>query len=123
MQQPTYNLQDFLNDCKNHKEKVLILRKPFEDAQNLNLETHEAIKNFLGNLNVSDFEFVNSIQLRNGNYHPKVDAYHIKYSIVTTAYIAFYIAQAGDKWVVKSFHRDDSEQFTLGDLLKKGDSK
>lgn len=118
-QKPSYNLEDFLDACRNHQEKVIISRKSQEDAKNeLNLSTSADIKNYLLEFKSDSFVFVNTLPFRNNPNHPMVDAYHITLPLRMTLYLAFYISYNDGVWFIKSFHRDDGETNCIADFFQ-----
>lgn len=123
-----YNFLDFYNDCKNHREKIIIETDAKTDAMNLlHLFGEETLENqildYIVNYNPDLYEFINTEPYRNGTesdrkYHPLVDSYLLPL-VYFDLYIAFCIQKTGTGWIIKSIHSDNSHKGT-GDTISLG---
>lgn len=108
-----YALKDFLTACKNQQEKIDIQPKALIDAESspLHFYNKSEILMFLSDYDEKDFDYVNTKTYRKGDQgqHPDVDSYlvHLRY---WDLYIAFYFLNTTSKWVIKSFHSDNTEE-------------
>ncbi len=116
-----YSLNDFLNDCKYHQEKIMIDIGAKESAKNspLRLNGKKEILDFLAQHEEQDFYYVNTSKFRNGvkGEYPLVDSYKINLNF-WDLYIAFCFIKTSDGWFIKSFHPDNSgETISLGEMI------
>lgn len=119
--QKAYSLKDFLNDCDEHPEKIIIdvNAKVSAETSPLHLHGKNEILDFILQHVESDFKYVNTKTFRKGVYgeKPPVDSYKINLTY-WDLYIAFCITKTKNGWFIKSFHPDRSgETMTLGDML------
>ncbi|WP_443097815.1 hypothetical protein [Treponema succinifaciens] len=116
-----YSLKDFLEDCKNHQEKVILdgNAKVSAETSPLHLHGKKEILDFISQHTESDFKYVNTKIFRKGvqGEKPPVDSYKINLAY-WDLYIAFCIIKTTNGWFIKSFHSDKSgETMTLGEML------
>lgn len=116
-----YSLKDFLIDCKNHPEKIMIDNGAKQSAKKtpLRLNGKAEILNFISQHKEHDFCYVNTKQFENGYHgeHPPVDSYKINQR-TWDLYIAFCILKTQKGWYIKSFHSDDSgETMPVGEII------
>ena len=123
-----YSLHDFLDDCKNHKERIFI-EKQVRDrlgqlaifSERSKLKANEQIADFLAKHNEEEFHYVNTKVYRNSKIEPKplVDAYKLYIAKRFDLYFAFYIAKTKKGWVIKSFHSDSgADTMAIGEMYK-----
>ena len=116
-----YSLNDFLLDCKNCPEKVIVDGGAIQSAESspLNLHGERGIIDFLSQLKESEFNYVNTKTYRKGRNgeKPPVDSYKIK-QIGWDLYVAFCFMKTNSGWFVKSFHPDNSgETMSIGNII------
>ena len=116
-----YSLNDFLQDCKNCPEKVIVDGAAIQSAENspLNLHGEREIIGFLSQLEESEFNYVNTKTYRKGRNgeKPPVDSYTIKQT-GWDLYVAFCFMKTNSGWFVKSFHPDNSgETMSIGNII------
>ncbi len=115
-----YNLNNFIKDCINNPEKVIVDLRAIENAEKLPLNLHgeREIINFLSQQELTSFKYVNTKKYRKGlnGEKPPVDSYKIK-QYGWDLYVAFCFMKINTGWYIKSFHSDDSgEMISIGDM-------
>jgi hypothetical protein len=120
-----YSLEDFLHDCKKHREKIEIDSGAKDDAVNLlHLNPNEKIEKqilvFLSQHKAEEFKYKNTKPFRKGinGDRPLVDAYILSmygYDL----YVAFCILKTTNGWFIKSLHSDNSHSGN-GDTMSIG---
>lgn len=126
-----YTLENFLDDCRNHKSLIEIDSDAIDEAVNvlhINCDSREETKvQILDQIalhGADEFEYINTKPFRkgiNGN-HPFVDAYTFIHKFINV-YIAFCIVQTKKGWFIKSIHADGShsglgDSMSIGDMIK-----
>lgn len=129
---PAYSLEQFLNDCKNHRERIQIDSSAINDAVNIfhiNGDPEQSIKDEILDqivlYDIEQFEYINTREFEKGinGAHPLVDAYTFIYNKFIRMYIAFCIVQTRNGWFIKSLHSDHSHQgfgdsMSIGEIIK-----
>lgn len=112
-----YSLRDFLNDCKNHRDRIYISEDAQLDAikSPANLYGKTEILDFIVQHKEDDFKYVNTKPFKKGKMQ-LIDGYNI-YLKGWVLYVAFFkTVQPG--WYIKSFHPDDNfEVASIMDLI------
>ena len=78
-------------------------------SEEFSLKTREAVLAFIAAGGLEDLAYVNSLPFRLSNEipPPMCDAYTFR-SGFTEGYISFFFSASNKKWVIKSFHRNNT---------------
>jgi hypothetical protein len=106
---PAYDIADLILCCDENPERVHLIGKTLEDAQNIfKLHTAPEIKKFIVNNGLEKLTFINTKRWKN-NPNPRtpilVDAYEFETGKIS-GYIAFFMNKKGE-WTIKSFHQSN----------------
>ncbi|CAG36774.1 hypothetical protein [Desulfotalea psychrophila] len=114
------NLKKFCAICSEEPKKVAINRQVSSDASNiLGLHTKEAIKAFVGDGGIETPTYINSkIWEKNPNPENKMTVYAYSFtSLHEQLYLAFFHNYLTGFWVLKSLHKTNNPNPTLGSIF------
>jgi hypothetical protein len=102
MSKPQYDLNDFIEVCKNNVV-IVTYKAQMTAREELKLNTKEDILQYIASFENEKFEYIKTTdsEQQPGNI---IDVYSIKAK--TPVYLAFQKNKIG-KWIIKSFKKDD----------------
>ena len=117
METTAYNLDDFIQSCRNNPKSVVVHYDAELNARkHFGINTQADLLDFIGNNGLEDLVYINTEPWRKNPRKEKeilVDAYSF-HTNLKQGYIAFMIGFSG-KYEIKSFHLDHVK-FTLKDI-------
>ena len=122
---PQYNIDDFIHDCAIGISKVFVIRGAVQSArEDFNLNTQHQILKCIGDGGIQNKQFINCKPWANNpdkTVEILVDAYAFYLGSIY-AYLAFFYQPNTEKWIVKSFKKNqerDPRNLALQEPLSK----
>lgn len=111
MNQPEYNLDEFIHDCEEGTSKVFVAQGAMITARtDFNLNIQASILEFIANGGLEKPTFINKKTWENNTDKSiviMVDAYAF-FSGLIYGYIAFVYVTKTKKWIIKSFKKQEA---------------
>ena len=122
-QNPAYNLEDFLEDCRDASRAYVSKGAQETAKRDFQLQTQKAIREFIADGGLEKPIHANTAPWQNapdGESQVLVDSYNF-YSGPECGYIAFFRRNSSARWIIKSFKANkqhDQRNLVFAEVLK-----